>query len=60
MTRIFALVLAAVGVLFVYLAIESEGGISVTQLNQALYYLTVALIAFVNAILFAAADFVEE
>jgi hypothetical protein len=60
MTRTFAVVLALVGIWFVYLALQSEGGLSLTQLNQAGYYLTVAFIAFVNAVLFAAADFVEE
>jgi hypothetical protein len=59
MTRVFALVLAVVGGLFVYLAVM-EGGLSLTGMSKAGYYVTVAFIAFVNAILFAAADFVEE
>jgi hypothetical protein len=60
MTRLYALVLALVGALFVYLALQADGGLSLTQFAQPLYYLTVALIAFWNAILFAAADFVEQ
>jgi hypothetical protein len=60
MAQVYALVLAAVGILFVYLALQSEGGLSFTQLNQMAYYLTVAFIAFVNATLFAASAFVEE
>jgi hypothetical protein len=60
MTRLFALVLAVVGGLFVYLATQLEGGLSLTLWSQSFYYLVVAFIAFVNTILFAAADFVEE
>lgn len=59
MSRLFALILAAVGVGFVYLVSTSTGMPSFTQLDLPTYYLTVAFIAFVNAILFAAADFVE-
>jgi uncharacterized membrane protein YiaA len=59
MSRVYALILAAVGGLFVYLAVM-EGGLSLTELSKAGYYVTVAFIAFVNAILFAAADFAEE
>jgi hypothetical protein len=60
MTRLFALVLVVVGCLFVYLASQLEGGLSLTPMSQSFYYLIVAFIAFENAILFAAADFVEE
>ena len=60
MTRFYALILAIVGALFVYLAVQAEGGLSLTQLGTSAYYLTVAFIAFVNAALCAAADFVEE
>ena len=59
MRRLLAIILAVVGVWFVHLAIQ-EGGISLTRLSQSTYYLMVAFIAFVNAALFAAADFVEE
>ena len=60
MAQVYAIILAAVGALFVYLALQSEGGQSFTELNQSAYYLTVAFIAFVNATLFAASGFVEE
>lgn len=60
MSRLYALILAVVGGWLVYAAMQLEGGISLTQLGPPVYYLTVALIAFVNAALFAAADFVEE
>ena len=60
MAQVYAIILAAVGALFVYLALQSEGGLSFTELNQSAYYVTVAFIAFVNATLFAAAGFVEE
>jgi len=60
MARPYALVLALIGVLFVYLALRAEGGLSLTQLGTSAHHLTVALIAFVNAALFAAADFVKE
>jgi hypothetical protein len=60
MTRLYALVLAVVGGLFVYLATQFEGGLSLTLWSQSFNYLVVAFIAFWNAILFAAADFVEE
>jgi hypothetical protein len=59
MTRLFALILAAVGGWFVYLAVQL-GGLPPTELSQPAYYLVVAFIAFVNAALFASADFVEE
>jgi hypothetical protein len=60
MTRLFALVLAVVGGWFVYLAVQVGGELSFTQFTVPLYYVTVAFISFVNAILFVAADFVEE
>ena len=60
MAVVFALILAVVGALFVYLALQAEGGFSLTSLNLAAYYLTVAFIAFVNMILFAATIFVKE
>jgi hypothetical protein len=60
MSRLYALVLAVIGGLFVYYAVHLEEGLSLTQLGTSTYYLTVAFIAFVNAALFAAADFVEE
>ena len=59
MARFFAVILAAVGVWFVYLAVQ-QGGLPLTELSLAAYYLTVAFIAFVNAALFASTDFVEE
>ena len=59
MAVVFALILAVVGGLFVYLAIQ-DGGFSLTSLNQATYYVTVAFIAFVNMILFGAAIFTKE
>ena len=60
MAVVCALVLAAVGALFVYLALHAEGGFSLTSINLATYYVTVAFIAFVNMILFAAAVFAKE
>jgi len=60
MAIVCALVLAVVGALFVYLALQAEGGFSLTSLNLAAYYVTVAFIAFVNMILFAAAIFAKE
>ena len=60
MAIVCALILAVVGALFVYLALQAEGGFSLTSLNLAAYYVTVAFIAFVNAILFAAAVFANE
>jgi hypothetical protein len=60
MSRLYALILAVVGGLFVYLAFTANGMPSFTQLDWPTYYLTVAFIALVNAVLFAAADFVEE
>jgi len=60
MAIIYALILALVGALFVYLALQAEDGFSLTSLNLAAYYVTVAFIAFVNMILFAAAIFAKE
>ena len=60
MAVVYALILAVVGALFVYLALQVEGGFSLTSLNPATYYVTVAFIAFVNMILFAAALFAKE
>jgi hypothetical protein len=60
MAAVYALILAVVGALFVYLAFQVEGGFSLTSLNLATYYVTVAFIAFVNMILFAAAIFAKE
>jgi hypothetical protein len=60
MTRFCALILAIVGALFLYLAVQAEGGLSLAQLGTSAHYLTVAFIAFVNAALCVAADFVEE
>ena len=59
MAAVCALILAVVGALFVYLALQ-EGGFSLTPLNLAAYYVTVAFIAFVNMILFASAVFAKE
>jgi len=59
MTRVYALILAIIGGVFVYYAAQEET-LSLTQLSKSAYYLTVAFIAFVNAALFAAASFVEE
>ncbi len=58
MAVVFALILAAVGALFVYLALQVE--FALPSLNLAVYYVTVAFIAFVNMILFAAAVFAKE
>ena len=60
MTRFCALILAVIGGLFVYLALQAEGGLSLTQMGTSARYLMVAFIAFVNAALCAAADFVEK
>ena len=60
MAAVCALILAAVGALFVYLALQAEGGFSFTSLNLATYYLTVAFVAFVNMILFASAIFARD
>ena len=60
MAVVYALLLAGVGALFVYLALQVEGGFPPTSLNLAAYYVTVAFIAFVNMILFAAAVFAKE
>ena len=60
MAVVYALILAVVGALFVYLALQVEGGLSLSPLNLAAYYLTVAFVAFVNMILFAAAVFAKE
>jgi hypothetical protein len=59
MSRIIALVLAGFVGLFACLA-AVEGGLSFTELTKAGYYLMVAFIALVNAVLFAAADFVDD
>jgi hypothetical protein len=59
MAAVCALILAVVGALFAYLALQ-EGGLSLTPLNLAAYYVTVAFIAFVNMILFASAVFAKE
>ena len=59
MAAVCALILAVVGALFVYLALQ-EGGFSLTPLNLAAYYVTVAFIAFVNMILFASAVFAKD
>ena len=60
MAVVYALILAAVGALFVYLALQVEAGFSLTSLNLKAFYVTVAFIAFVNMILFAAAVFAKE
>jgi hypothetical protein len=60
MAVVYALVLAVVGALFVYLALEVQGGFSLTSLSLPAYYVTVAFIAFVNMILFASAIFAKE
>ena len=60
MAAVYALILAVIGALFVYLALQAEGGFSLSSLNLAAYYVTVAFIAFVNMILFAATIFVKE
>ena len=59
MTRVFALILAIIGGVFVYYAAQEET-LSLTRLSTWAYYLTVAFIALVNGALFAAASFVEE
>jgi len=60
MNGLYALILFVVGGLFVYLAVQADGGFSLTQLNLAFYYCTVAFIAFWNAVLFSAVYFVSE
>ena len=60
MALVCAVILAAVGALFVYLALQAEGGLSFTSLSLPAYYVTVAFVAFVNMILFAAALFAKE
>ncbi len=60
MAAVCAVVLAVVGALFIYLALGADGGLSFTSLNLATYYLTVAFIAVVNMILFAAAVFAKD
>ena len=60
MAVIYALILAAVGALFVYLALQVAADFSLTSLNLPAYYATVAFIAFVNMILFAAVIFAKE
>ena len=60
MAVLCALVLAVVGALFSYLALQVEGGFSLSPLNLAAYYVTVAFIAFVNMILFAKAIFATD
>jgi hypothetical protein len=60
MAALCTLILAVVGALFVYLAFQVEGGFSLTSLNLAAYYVTVAFIAFVNMILFGAAVFAKD
>ena len=59
MTRVYALILAIIGGVFVYYAAQ-EDTLSLTRLSTSAYYLTVAFIAFVNMILFAAAIFAKE
>jgi hypothetical protein len=60
MAGFYAFILAVVGVLFVYLALQAEGGVSLTQLGTSTRFLMLAVIAFVNAALCAATYFVEE
>jgi hypothetical protein len=60
MARTIALVLAAIGGAFVHAALLSEGMPSFPHLDTSTYYLTVALIAFVNAGLFVSASSVAE
>jgi hypothetical protein len=60
MATVYALILAAVGALFVYLALQVADSFSLSSLNLPAYYVTVAFIAFVNMILFAAAVFAKE
>lgn len=55
MARFFGLILAVIGLVFVYLAFREEG-----WLGTSAHYLTVALVAFVNAALCMAAGLVEE
>ena len=49
MAQVFALVLAAIGGGFVHAAFLLKGMPSFPQLDASTYYLTLALIAFVNA-----------
>jgi hypothetical protein len=60
MAQTVALVLAAVGGAFVHAAFVSKGVLAVPSLDASTYYLMVALIAFVNAGLFASANTAAE
>jgi hypothetical protein len=60
MSRILTLALAGVGGVFLTFAFQSGGEMSLTQLSQPVYYLTLAFIAFVNAALFAADGYVDD
>jgi hypothetical protein len=60
MTQTVALGLAAIGGAFVHAALVSKGIWSIPPPDAAMYYLTVAFIAFVNAGLFASANSVTE
>jgi hypothetical protein len=59
MRWVFAIILVAVCGWFVFAAVQLPEGISLTQFGLPLYYLTVAFVALVNAILFAAANFTD-
>jgi hypothetical protein len=60
MTQTVALGLAAIGGAFVHAVLLSKGMLSLPSPDAALYYLTVAFIAFVNGGLFASANTVAE
>jgi hypothetical protein len=60
MAQTFALGLAAIGGAFVHAAFASKGMLSIPSPDAAMYYLTVAFIAFVNAGLFASANTTVE
>jgi hypothetical protein len=60
MAQSLALGLAAIGGAFVHAALVSKGMLSIPPPDAAIYYLTVAFIAFVNADLFASANTAVE
>jgi uncharacterized protein YneF (UPF0154 family) len=60
MTQTVALGLAAIGGAFVHAALVSKGMLSIPPADAAIYYLTVAFIAFVNGGLFASANVMTE
>jgi hypothetical protein len=60
MAQTIAIVLAGIGGAFVHAALQSEGMLSYPSSGPGIYYLTVALVAVVNAFLFASANKLAE